>query len=36
MRADEPRPSVADDAVARNAPAWRDGFFIVPKVIGGE
>ena len=20
----------------RNAPAWKDGFFLVPKVIGGE
>lgn len=40
MRADEPRASVVNDAVAdavaRNAPAWRDGFFVVPKVIGGE
>ena len=36
MRADEPRPFVVNDAVARNAPAWRDGFFVVPKVIGGE
>ena len=36
LRADEPRPSVAADAVAGTAPAWRDGFFVVPKVIGGE
>ena len=36
MRADEPRPSIDRDAVAANAPAWRDGFFVVPKVIGGE
>ncbi len=36
MRADEPRPPVVNDAVSRNAPAWRDGFFVVPKVIGGE
>jgi aspartyl-tRNA(Asn)/glutamyl-tRNA(Gln) amidotransferase subunit C len=35
MRADEPRPSVDRDAVAANAPEWRDGFFVVPKVIGG-
>jgi aspartyl-tRNA(Asn)/glutamyl-tRNA(Gln) amidotransferase subunit C len=36
FREDEPHPSVARDAVAQNAPAWRDGFFVVPKVIGGE
>lgn len=36
MRDDEPRASVDRDAVAANAPAWRDGFFVVPKVIGGE
>jgi aspartyl-tRNA(Asn)/glutamyl-tRNA(Gln) amidotransferase subunit C len=36
LRADEPRASVDRDAVAQNAPAWRDGFFVVPKVIGGE
>lgn len=23
-------------ATAENAPAWRDGLFIVPKVLGGE
>ena len=36
MREDVPRPSVARDAVARNAPDWRDGFFVVPKVIASE
>lgn len=36
LRDDEPRESVDRDPVARNAPAWRDGFFVVPKVIGGE
>jgi aspartyl-tRNA(Asn)/glutamyl-tRNA(Gln) amidotransferase subunit C len=36
MRADEPRESIDRELVARNAPAWRDGFFVVPKVIGGE
>lgn len=36
MRADEPHATVDRDHVARNAPAWRDGFFVVPKVIGGE
>ncbi|HET8774029.1 MAG TPA: Asp-tRNA(Asn)/Glu-tRNA(Gln) amidotransferase subunit GatC [Thermoanaerobaculia bacterium] len=36
LREDEPRPSVERDQAARNAPAWRDCFFVVPKVIGGE
>lgn len=36
MREDEPRPSVPRENVARNAPAWRDGLFVVPKVLGGE
>jgi aspartyl-tRNA(Asn)/glutamyl-tRNA(Gln) amidotransferase subunit C len=36
MREDVAQPSTDRDAVARNAPAWRDGFFVVPKVIGGE
>lgn len=36
LRDDEPRPSLDRDDVARNAPAWRDGLFVVPKVIGGE
>jgi len=36
MRADEVQPSLDRELVARNAPAWRDGFFVVPKVIGGE
>ena len=36
LRADDPRPSIDQELVARNAPAWRDGFFVVPKVIGGE
>ena len=34
MRDDEPRPSVGRDLVERNAPAFRDGCFAVPKVIG--
>ena len=33
MREDEPRPSLERSAVEANAPAWRDGFFVVPKVI---
>ena len=36
LRDDEPRASIDREDVARNAPAWRDGFFVVPKVIGGE
>jgi aspartyl-tRNA(Asn)/glutamyl-tRNA(Gln) amidotransferase subunit C len=36
LRDDEPRPSIDRAQAARNAPAWRDGFFVVPKVIGGE
>ena len=36
LRDDEVRPSLDREVVARNAPAWRDGFFVVPKVIGGE
>jgi len=35
LREDVPRPPVARDAVAANAPAFsEDGHFIVPKVIG--
>ena len=33
LRADEVQPGVPRDAVERNAPAWRDGQFVVPKVI---
>ena len=36
LREDEPQASIDREGVARNAPAWRDGFFVVPKVIGGE
>ena len=36
LRDDAPHLSLDRDAVERNAPAWRDGFFVVPKVIGGE
>jgi aspartyl-tRNA(Asn)/glutamyl-tRNA(Gln) amidotransferase subunit C len=36
LREDEPRPSIDREQAARNAPAWRDGFFVVPQVIGGE
>jgi aspartyl-tRNA(Asn)/glutamyl-tRNA(Gln) amidotransferase subunit C len=36
FREDEPRPSLDRALVEPNAPAWTDGFFVVPKVIGGE
>ena len=36
LRDDDMRPSLDRELVAGNAPAWRDGFFVVPKVIGGE
>ena len=34
LREDEPHPGVAREDVQRNAPSWRDGFFVIPKVIG--
>jgi aspartyl-tRNA(Asn)/glutamyl-tRNA(Gln) amidotransferase subunit C len=36
LRDDTPRPSIDRELAARNAPAWNDGFFVVPQVIGGE
>ena len=33
LRDDAIKPSVDRDLVARNAPDWDDGFFIVPPVI---
>jgi aspartyl-tRNA(Asn)/glutamyl-tRNA(Gln) amidotransferase subunit C len=36
LRDDVARPSVDRALVARNAPAFADGCFVVPKVIGGE
>ena len=36
LRDDVPQAGVDRELVARNAPAWSDGFFLVPKVIGGE
>ena len=36
FREDVPRPSLEQELIERNAPAWSDGFFVVPKVIGGE
>jgi aspartyl-tRNA(Asn)/glutamyl-tRNA(Gln) amidotransferase subunit C len=34
LREDEPHAGVAREDVQRNAPAWRDGFFVIPRVIG--
>ena len=36
LRDDVTRPSIDRDAVARNAPEWENGFFVVPAVIEGE
>jgi aspartyl-tRNA(Asn)/glutamyl-tRNA(Gln) amidotransferase subunit C len=36
MHDDVPRPSVDRELVAHNAPAWSDGCFLVPRVVGGE
>lgn len=33
MRDDIPHPPLDRELVERNAPAWQDGFFVVPKVI---
>ncbi|HJT17030.1 MAG TPA: Asp-tRNA(Asn)/Glu-tRNA(Gln) amidotransferase subunit GatC [Thermoanaerobaculia bacterium] len=33
LRDDVVRPGVERDKVEANAPAWRDGHFVVPKVI---
>jgi aspartyl-tRNA(Asn)/glutamyl-tRNA(Gln) amidotransferase subunit C len=34
LRQDEIRPSIPREAAERNAPQWRDGQFVVPRVIG--
>ena len=36
FREDAPRPSLDRALAERNAPQWSEGFFVVPKVIGGE
>jgi aspartyl-tRNA(Asn)/glutamyl-tRNA(Gln) amidotransferase subunit C len=36
LREDASRPSIDRESVARNAPDWDDGFFVVPAVIEGE
>jgi len=33
LREDVSRPGIDRHAVERNAPSWRDGHFVVPKVI---
>jgi len=33
LREDVARPGIAREAVERNAPSWRAGHFVVPKVI---
>jgi aspartyl-tRNA(Asn)/glutamyl-tRNA(Gln) amidotransferase subunit C len=35
-RADEPRPSLSRDALLARAPESEDGFYRVPKTVGGE
>jgi Asp-tRNA(Asn)/Glu-tRNA(Gln) amidotransferase C subunit len=35
MRDDVPQPCVDSESVEKNAPEWRDGFFVVPPVMGG-
>ena len=34
LREDEARPGIPREQVERNAPAWREGHLLVPKVIG--
>lgn len=36
MRDDAVTPTVTIDGVAENAPSFSHGFFVVPRVIGGE
>jgi aspartyl-tRNA(Asn)/glutamyl-tRNA(Gln) amidotransferase subunit C len=36
LRDDVVRASIDRDAVARNAPEWENGFFVVPPIIEGE
>ena len=36
FREDTPRPSIDRALAEHNAPQWSEGFFVVPKVIGGE
>lgn len=34
LREDVVQPSIPRDAAEKNAPQWRDGHFVVPKVLG--
>jgi len=36
LRPDVPAPSAAREALLEAAPAREDGFFVVPKTVGGE
>jgi aspartyl-tRNA(Asn)/glutamyl-tRNA(Gln) amidotransferase subunit C len=36
LREDDSRASTDRTLVERNAPAWRERLFVVPRVIGGE
>jgi aspartyl-tRNA(Asn)/glutamyl-tRNA(Gln) amidotransferase subunit C len=36
MREDVIRVGVGRELIERNAPAWSDGCFLVPRVVGGE
>lgn len=36
LREDVPHATLNQEDIAANAPAWRDGLFVVPQVIGGE
>ena len=36
LREDVPHEPLGREAAQKNAPSWSDGFFVVPKVIGGE
>lgn len=36
FRQDVIRPSIDRDSIARNAPEWENGFFVVPAVIEGD
>jgi aspartyl/glutamyl-tRNA(Asn/Gln) amidotransferase C subunit len=36
LREDLVKPSIDRELVAKNAPAWDNGFFVVPAVIEGE
>jgi aspartyl-tRNA(Asn)/glutamyl-tRNA(Gln) amidotransferase subunit C len=36
LREDAVRPSIDRHGVEHNAPAWENGFFVVPAVIEGE